>query len=319
MAMKVLFVSANRIGDAVLSTGLVDHLVHAHPGVRLTIACGPLATNLFEAAPNVERIIAITKARWSGHWFRLWRQTVGQMWDLVVDLRASALAWLVPARSRRVLRPSHDPAHRLVHLARVLSLNEPAAPHVWIAERHRADAEVLIPHDGPVLAIGPTANWGGKQWRAERFAEVVARLTDPKSILPTARIAVLGSGDERGAAAPLLEAIPEARRIDLVGRVDLLTASACLRRCALYIGNDSGLMHLAAASGVPTLGLFGPSREAHYAPWGPHTAVVRTALSYDEIVGGPGFDHRRQTTLMDSLSVEAVEIAAVGLWRRANP
>ena len=66
-------------------------------------------------------------------------------------------------------------------------------------------------------------------------------------------------------------------------------------------------MHIAAAVGAPTLGLFGPSREAHYAPWGPRAAAVRTAASYDELVGAPGYDHRTADTLMDTLTVR---------WRR---
>ncbi len=63
--------------------------------------------------------------------------------------------------------------------------------------------------------------------------------------------------------------------IDLVGKVDLLTAYACLKRARLFVGNDSGLMHLAAAAGAPTLGLFGPSDERLYAPWGPRARVLR--------------------------------------------
>jgi lipopolysaccharide heptosyltransferase III len=66
--------------------------------------------------------------------------------------------------------------------------------------------------------------------------------------------------------------------------------------------------------GTPTLGLFGPSRERHYAPWGARTAVVRTAKSYDEIVGAPDYDYRSGRTHMDSLSVDAAEAAARELW-----
>jgi hypothetical protein len=68
--------------------------------------------------------------------------------------------------------------------------------------------------------------------------------------------------------------------------------------------------------GTPTLGLFGPSLPEHYAPWGPHTAVVSTALSYRELVGVPGYDHRTTDTLMDSLSVDAAEAAVMRLWAR---
>src|SRR3546814_13431024 len=82
----------------------------------------------------------------------------------------------------------------------------------------------------------------------------------------------------------------------MIGKVELPVLAAALRRCAFYIGNDSGLMHLAAASGTPTLGLFGPSRERVYGPWGEKTASVRTDLSYDEIVQQPGYDYRRSET-----------------------
>ncbi len=116
----------------------------------------------------------------------------------------------------------------------------------------------------------------------------------------------------------MLRLIPSERRIDLIGRVDLLTAYAVLRRCSLFVGNDSGLMHIAAAAGTPTLGLFGPSRERHYAPWGERTAVARTRLDYDDLVGGPGYDHRTTGSLMGTLSVDDVEEAAIRLWRRCE-
>ena len=83
----------------------------------------------------------------------------------------------------------------------------------------------------------------------------------------------MAAAHERPQAAPLLAAMPAGPRIDLVGRTDLLTAAAVLRRCTLFIGNDTGLMHIAAASGTPTLGLFGPSPVEQYAPWGRCTAV----------------------------------------------
>ena len=64
----------------------------------------------------------------------------------------------------------------------------------------------------------------------------------------------------------MLDALP--RAIDAGGRFSLTQTAAMLARCALYVGNDSGLMHLAAAAGTPTLGLFGPSRASEYAPTG---------------------------------------------------
>lgn len=313
--MKILFVTATRIGDAVLSTGLLSYLIERFPGAALTIVAGPEAAPLFEAVPGLDRLITLAKRPWSLHWLALYRQVAGTSWEMVVDLRGSGLAYLVWARQRRVMAMGRQPEHRLRQLARLFALDPPPSPHIWTAPRHDAVAAALIPPGDAVLAIGPAANWRGKEWRAERFAELARRLTSSNGILPGARVAVLAAAHEREQAAPLLAALPPARGIDLVGRVDLLTAAAVLRRCALFIGNDTGLMHLAAAAGTPTLGLFGPSPVEQYAPWGRHTDVVTTAVPFLQLFG-PGFDHRTTGTMMDSLSVEAAEAGARRLWLR---
>ena len=107
--MRILFVTSTRIGDAVLSTGLLDHLIRTHPGARITIACGPVAEGVFARMPGRERTIVVTKRRLSLHWLDLWSQVATTVWDLVVDLRGSALGWLVPARRRAVMRGGRRP------------------------------------------------------------------------------------------------------------------------------------------------------------------------------------------------------------------
>jgi heptosyltransferase III len=312
--MHILFVTATRIGDAVLSTGLLSYLIDRHPTARLTIAAGPVAAPLFEALPRLERLVVMEKLRWSTHWLPFYAAVATTRWDLVVDLRGSALAWLLRAGERRVMAKGDAREHRVRQLGRLFDLDPPPAPRLWTAPQHEAAAAALIPPERPVLAIGPAANWRGKQWRAERFAELAEQLTAPGGLLPGARVAVLAARHERRQAEPLLAVIPLHRRIDLVGKVDLLTAAAVLRRCALFIGNDTGLMHMAAAAGTPTLGLFGPSPTQKYAPWGQHAAWVRSA-DPPESMFGPGFDHRTTDTLMDGLSVDAAEAAARRLWR----
>jgi lipopolysaccharide heptosyltransferase III len=314
--MQILFVTATRIGDAVLSTGLLSYVVERFPGARLTIAAGPVAAPLFEAVPGLDEVLVLKKRRGGLHWLPLYARAVVRRWDLVVDLRGSALAWLVRAGERRVMAKGDPREHRVRQLGRLFGLDPPPNPVLWTAPRHERAADALLPPGRPVLAIGPAANWRGKQWRAERFAELASRLTAAGGPLAGARIAVLAAAHERAQAAPLLAAPVSGGVIDLVGRIDLLTAAAVLRRSSLFIGNDTGLMHIAAAAGTPTLGLFGPSPVEQYAPWGERTAVVRTALP-PEALYGPGYDHRTTDTLMDSLSVEMAEAAACQLWRRA--
>lgn len=315
--MRILFVTANRIGDAVLSTGLLSHLIAQHPHARVTVAAGPVAAALFADLPGLERLIVLRKRAFSLHWLSLWLACITRKWDIVLDLRRSALGWTLFAGQRFVSSKSTSSGHRVQQLGATLGLADtPPTPTVWTNSAAETEAYRLIPDGAPVLAIAPAANWPGKQWRAQHFVALIERLTAPGAIFAGARIAIFAAEHERPQIAGLLDTIPDAQRIDLVGKTTLPVAITCLRRCALFIGNDSGLMHMAAAGGVPTLGLFGPSRVEHYAPWGAKTAWVRTVDSYEELIGAPGYDHRTTGTLMDGLSVDAVEEASLGLWRK---
>ena len=103
---------------------------------------------------------------------------------------------------------------------------------------------------------------------------------------------LLGGPEDQAAVEPVRASVPRDRCIDLVGREELIVAYAALKRARLFVGNDSGLMHLAAAAGAPTLGLFGPSDEALYAPWGARARTVRGVRSFQEMnVGNPNFSH----------------------------
>lgn len=316
--MRILFITATRVGDAVLSTGLLRHLIEENPDARVTVACGPAAAGLFEDVPGLDRLIVLDKMLWSLHWARLWGLAIGCVWDVLVDLRNSSIYYTLPSKQRYRMGRSRDDAHRVRQLARVMGLEDtPPAPRLWLSGEHRQLGQRLIPDGGPVLAVGPTANWRAKTWAADSFAEVVRRLTAPDGILPGARVAIFGRDDERPQALPLIDSLPDERRIDLVGHLDLSQVAACIERTAFYIGNDSGLMHLAAAVGVPTLGLFGPSREDLYAPWGEKTASIRTPESFTDVFP-KNFDHRNSPSLMDSLTVDAVEQAARALWAQSS-
>src|SRR5262252_4865830 len=111
--MHILFVTATRIGDAVLSTGLLSYLVDRYPDARFTIAAGRVAAPLFEAVPRLERILVIDKRHYGLHWLDLYAHVAPRRWDLVVDLRGSALAWLLRADERRVMAKGDISEHRV--------------------------------------------------------------------------------------------------------------------------------------------------------------------------------------------------------------
>jgi heptosyltransferase-3 len=313
MPASLLFITSTRLGDAVLSTGVLGHCLERMPGVRVTVAAGPVAALIYRNLPGLERLHVLTKRAGGAHWLGLWARTVIRPWSLVVDLRGSALAYLVLASDRLVLGKGRRLEHRVEELGRLVGLGEtPPAPRLWIGPAEEAKASSLIPDGSPVLALGPAANWRAKTWRAERFADLALRLTR-SGPLEGSRVAVFGAAGEEVAARPVLDALPAERRLDLVGQVDPLEAAACLRRCRLFVGNDSGLMHMAAAVGMPTVGLFGPSPVEHYRPWGRWTAVARTPKTPEELMADPAWNHRTSDTLMDGLEVDEVERVARGL------
>jgi ADP-heptose:LPS heptosyltransferase len=298
--VRILFITATRIGDAVLSTGILAELLRRHPGARVTIACGPAAEGVFARLPGRDRTIVLVKRPWRAHWWGLWRQVAGTRWDLVVDLRGSAFALTVRAGRRLVLRGGRQPGPRIDHLGRLLGSGPVPLPVAWTAPADAARAATLLP-GGPWIGLGPSANWDLKVWPAARFTALFQALTGPGGALPGARAAILaGPGAaERAMAAPVLAALGD-RAVNLVGALTLPEAASVLARCALFVGNDSGLMHLAAAAGTPTLGLFGPSHVAQYAPSGPRARAVIAP-------GSPALDS------MAGLTVEAALAGAAAL------
>lgn len=281
---RILFITATRIGDAVLSSGLLDHVLRTRDNPRVTIACGPLAAPLFRAVPGLERVIVMDKQKGGAHWLDLWRQTVTTRWDLVIDLRESATSWFLMAGERRVKRnwPGNGgPVHKVEEAAAFLGISPAPSPVVWLDDLAQARARALMP-EGAVLALAPAAAARFKEWAPEKFAALANALTGPGGALEGAHTALFGGPGDEATARAVASALDPERTLDLTGQLDLPASGACLSRASLFVGNDSGLMHMAAAAGTPTLGLFGPTDERVYGPWGRVTMAVRAGGQADE-------------------------------------
>ena len=310
---RILFITATRIGDAVLFSGPLARLAETYPNAEITVACGPLAAPLFRAAPGVAEVIVMAKRSGGGHWIDLWRRTVTRRWDLVVDLRGSLTSWFLLAGRRAVNRrkPGHVHRHRVIEAADVLRLDPPPPPRLWLDEAARSAAETALPGEAPVLALSPAAAAPFKEWAPQRFAAVADALTAPGGALAGARVALLGGPGDEAKTAAVADAITMAPVVDLAGQLGILETGACLARACLFVGNDSGLMHMAAAAGTPTLGLFGPTDEGVYGPWGDHARSVRA--------GGPANEAERGRlsfageSLMGGLDADRVVEAAHAL------
>lgn len=305
--MNILFITSNRVGDAVLSTGVLDWLVRTYPSAQFTIATGPYAADLFRATPRLKSLIILRKASLNRHWLGLWRACIGTRWDIIVDLRNSLISRLL-WRGKLWHHQGKTGLHKVVENARVLHLDPPPSPTIYLDQASEQQATALLPptsDNAPMIALGPAANWACKQWPIENFTALAKHLIAPDGSYPNARIVILADTKEREQIVPLLDALPPERRLEVIGQ-SLPVAAACLKRCRLFIGNDSGLMHLAAAVGTPTLGLFGPGYEEIYAPWGSHAAYIRTSESRKELLARIPYPGANHPNLMQGLTVERV-------------
>jgi heptosyltransferase-2 len=145
-------------------------------------------------------------------------------------------------------------------------------PHIPIDEKSRARVTTLLDEMGinrarPLVAIHPGAGWYSRAriWPVERFAAVARGLATSHG----ATVLVLGGPDEAPIAARLVELAGDSGRVvNVVGRTSIVETAALIDRCDLFVGNDSGPMHIAAAVGTPVVAVFGPS---NIRAWGPYT------------------------------------------------
>ncbi|WP_028465295.1 glycosyltransferase family 9 protein [Nisaea denitrificans] len=314
--MSILFITSTRIGDAILSTGILAWLHEQYPEDGITIACGGPASKVFGEVPNLEALHIIKKQPNHGHWWKLWRAMAPRKWRVVVDLRRSAMPWLLLAGKRYSVPKDRTGRHRVELNASMFGLPS-LAPKIWTAPEHRETAEKLLAGAKNPIALAVGANWAGKTWPADRFAALAERIRQMQAFGPETEIVLVGGADEREAGATLLENQSGGRVIDAFG-LDILSTCEVLKKCRLMVANDSAMMHLAAASGIPTIGLFGPTKDQHYRPWGENGFVVRTPDSADTLMARLRSDPASVTHLMDGITVEDVaaqveELEARGL------
>jgi ADP-heptose:LPS heptosyltransferase len=158
-------------------------------------------------------------------------------------------------------------------------------PRLAVSPNRAARARTLLDasgRGGPLICMAPGAGWLGRRWPTERFAVLATRLTREDGPFPGHRLLVVGDEVERDTLMALALATPRAQVLETRDGVDILTLYAALRQAQLFIGNDEIWLHLSAAAGVPTFGLFGPSSEAE-APPGSNVQTVRGQRTLEQI------------------------------------
>ena len=274
---SVLVLRFSSLGDVVLTAPALEALRTAWPKTRIIFAVKERLAHLVAHNPHVSEVFTLRSGEGPFSFAaRLRKLRAASVLDLHNKMRSKAIRLLLPWSVRRAVWHKRDFKDTLpVKLAL-----RPYHASMRVSDRYHAAAEQLVgqklprgklrywpgPDDlrladellhqagidpaKPLLGLSPGANWATKRWPEDRFADLARR-----ALQAGVQVAVQGSDDERALASAVVNAAPGA--VDLSGRLDLKALGGFIARCAAFVANDSGPMHLARALGVPTLALFG--------------------------------------------------------------
>jgi lipopolysaccharide heptosyltransferase I len=340
--VNILVVKPSSLGDIIHAFPAVDLIRREFPDATITWLVNDSFAGLIDLLPGVDDVVLFRRRRLGKmrHWHEVLsfvRDLRQRHFDVAIDFqglfRSGFLTWASGAPSRIGFRSAREGAS-LFYTEKVMvpaNLTHAVDKNVFLVQSAlKVAGEVRIPplrrhHDfsklarqllqqhgldegESLLAVAPGARWESKRWPTVFFARVLDMVAQER---PDARIWLLGSEDEKTVAEDVIGNCRKAEPENLAGQTNLGALCEMLRESDALLTNDSGPMHLAAALGVPTVALFGPTSPALTGPYGPDHRVF-----VGECDIGPCFRRvcpRAEQECIESVQVKKVAEAVLGV------
>jgi heptosyltransferase-2 len=300
---RILVLRYRFIGDTILTVPFLRNLRLAEPDARIVWVVAPGSSDVVRGIPYVDELlywdpVTIHADSRGGHrtlaakWAfirELRRERFHKVYVLKRSLSSAIIALLSGARERigfdtegrgilltKKVPYRHD-QHEVLNFLDVLRADGIEARddylEIWTTPEEDAAAGRLLADAGVsagqgLVALHPFAAISRRGWPLENFAELAGM------VLKLGRTpVVLGApGDRKN--FDKVRGLFGKETVDLVGKCPLRITMALLKQCSLFVGNDSGVMHLAAASGIPLVALFGPQSPVKFGPWSSRAVVM---------------------------------------------
>jgi lipopolysaccharide heptosyltransferase I len=308
-AKKILLIRLSSIGDVLHCTPIAQTLREQFPDAKISWVVGEKSKDILLGNPYLDQIIVWQREKWeaalrTGAWrsgyhdFRnLERYLKEDRYDIAIDMHGLLLTGLIAWRSGAKTRIGFSNARegsplfytekvkplvgqqitrQYLQLLKALDVRKVSntmlmpiaeenlkfAEHIW--EQHHIGADDIV------VILNPSTSWVTKNWPPEHFT-MLANLLISKH---RAKIMLLGAHGDIPLVNKIASGITD-EIINLAGKTNLKDLAAVVKKSNLFIGGDTGPLHIAAAVGTPTISLFGPTNPRIYAPEGPgHIALT---------------------------------------------
>jgi heptosyltransferase-1 len=299
---KILLVRLRRIGDVVMTTPAVAALKAGVPSASLTYLIEKPYSRLVEGNPSLEKVLAIEQNQKGADFLGLIRKIRREKYDAVLDFHGGPRAWYLTAFSAARIKAGYGIKFRGFAYSIQISRGRPESP-VHSVENH---VEMVKALGIPVASIGPlelppareqekkrmeefffqeglkdsklvvlhiSAGNAFRDWGVDNIIELIGLLNQLKQV----KVALVGSEEDRKAASEILKKTSPPP-LTLVGRVNLIELRELIMRAKLFVGPDSGPMHIAASTSTPIVAYFGPTLPANFAPWQARAVILEKDL-----------------------------------------
>jgi heptosyltransferase-3 len=297
---NVLIIKLRYIGDVLLATPTVRAIKTARPDVRVTMMLNRGTEDVLSGNPDIDEIVVLDKGSLVAQW-RLIAGLRRRRFDTVIDLtdgdRSAFLSWISGAPVRigfndehrwrgryytQVVQPVPGVRHRIdrdLEALKPISIQAGSKePQLWLTPEEANSADQLLDQLGvqrsqPIVVLQPGARYWFKAWPPDRFAELADRLMSQYGCQ-----VLLGGSDQDIDLAQQIRQVAKSKPIIMAGRTTIKQFAVIAKKSALFVGSDSGAMHIAAAVGTPMVALFGHSNPDEWGPRGGAVEVIYKGL-----------------------------------------
>jgi len=265
---KILLITLSNIGDVVLTTPTLEALNQSYPNATIDIVCDQRSAELFEDCPYRHQIIIKEKNAGLVNNLKLIFVLRKNYYDIAVDLRTDVLLKFVRAKRKFYKLPNNTSQHLHSadkHFSAIKTISTVAIPSttLWssLATKQKIQSLLFELKDHKILALGLGANFAGKIW------PVVAYIELSQALAPYVDAVVLLGNEKEKSLSEQFMAQSSMPTFNFCGKLTLIETFELLKNVTYFVGNDSGLGHLASAANIPTFTIFGVGSPARYLPW----------------------------------------------------